>query len=59
MGSDRGIGGRLPCGNEAVAIFRIRIGKEISSAALIADGYHARVDGLTSLAVLLVRWESG
>ncbi|MBI5968118.1 MAG: cation transporter [Deltaproteobacteria bacterium] len=39
-------------GNEAVAIFRIRVGKEIGSAALIADGYHARVDGLTSLAVL-------
>lgn len=38
-------------GNEAVAVFRIRVGKEISSAALIADGYHARVDGLTSLAV--------
>jgi cation diffusion facilitator family transporter len=34
-----------------VAIFRIRVGKEIQSAALIADGYHARVDGLTSLAV--------
>ncbi len=40
-------------GNEAVAIFRIRVGREISSAALIADGYHARVDGWTSLAVLL------
>jgi cation diffusion facilitator family transporter len=39
-------------GNEAVAIFRIRIGHEINSAALIADGYHARVDGWTSLAVL-------
>ncbi len=39
-------------GNEIVAIFRIRVGKEINSAALIADGYHARVDGLTSLAVL-------
>jgi cation diffusion facilitator family transporter len=39
-------------GNELVAIFRIRVGKEINSAALIADGYHARVDGLTSLAVL-------
>lgn len=38
-------------GNEVVAIFRIRVGKEIQSAALIADGYHARVDGLTSLAV--------
>lgn len=40
-------------GNEAVAVFRIRVGKEISSAALIADGYHARTDGLTSLAVVL------
>ena len=39
-------------GNEAVAIFRIRVGKEIGSAALVADGYHARTDGLTSLAVL-------
>lgn len=39
-------------GNEGVAIFRIRIGREIGSAALIADGYHARVDGWTSLAVL-------
>ena len=39
-------------GNEAVAIFRIRVGKEINSVALIADGYHARVDGWTSLAVL-------
>jgi cation diffusion facilitator family transporter len=40
-------------GNEAVALFRIRVGKEIGSAALVADGYHARVDGLTSLAVLV------
>jgi len=40
-------------GNEAVAVFRIRVGREIQSAALIADGYHARVDGLTSLAVVL------
>jgi cation diffusion facilitator family transporter len=40
-------------GNEAVALFRIKVGKEIGSAALIADGYHARVDGLTSLAVLM------
>jgi len=39
-------------GNELVAIFRLRVGKEIHSAALIADGYHARVDGLTSLGVL-------
>jgi cation diffusion facilitator family transporter len=40
-------------GNEAVAAFRIRVGRQISSAALIADGYHARTDGLTSLAVVL------
>ena len=39
-------------GNEAVAILRIRVGKQINSAALVADGYHARLDGLTSLAVL-------
>jgi cation diffusion facilitator family transporter len=40
-------------GNEGVALFRIRVGKEIGSAALIADGYHARIDGFTSLAVLV------
>jgi cation diffusion facilitator family transporter len=40
-------------GNEAVALFRIRVGNEIGSAALLADGQHARIDGLTSLAVLL------
>jgi len=40
-------------GNEAVAIFRIRVGRRIGSAALIADGQHARVDGWTSLAVLV------
>lgn len=40
-------------GNEAVAVFRIRVGREIGSAALVADGHHARVDGLTSLAVLV------
>ncbi len=39
-------------GNEWVAIFRIRVGREIGSAALVADGYHARTDGFTSLAVL-------
>lgn len=39
-------------GNETVAWFRIKVGKEIGSAALVADGHHARVDGLTSLAVL-------
>jgi cation diffusion facilitator family transporter len=40
-------------GNEVCAIFRIRVGHEIDSAALIADGYHARTDGLTSLAVVV------
>jgi cation diffusion facilitator family transporter len=40
-------------GNELVAIFRIRVGREIGSAALEADGLHARTDGLTSLAVLV------
>jgi cation diffusion facilitator family transporter len=40
-------------GNEAVAVFRIRVGLQIGSAALEADGYHARTDGWTSLAVLL------
>ena len=40
-------------GNEGVAIFRIRVGRKIGSAALVADGYHARVDGWTSLAVVL------
>ena len=39
-------------GNELVAIYRIRTGKQIGSAALIADGNHARADGFTSLAVL-------
>jgi divalent metal cation (Fe/Co/Zn/Cd) transporter len=40
-------------GNEMVAGYRIRVGRRIGSAALIADGLHARADGLTSLAVLL------
>jgi cation diffusion facilitator family transporter len=40
-------------GNELVARYRIRTGRRIGSAALIADGYHARTDGLTSLAVLV------
>jgi cation diffusion facilitator family transporter len=40
-------------GNEWVAVFRIRVGRQINSVALIADGYHARTDGLTSLAVVL------
>ena len=39
-------------GNEAVAVYRVRVGRRIGSAALVADGMHARTDGLTSLAVL-------
>ena len=38
-------------GNELVALYRIREGNAIGSAALVADGYHARTDGFTSLAV--------
>jgi cation diffusion facilitator family transporter len=40
-------------GNEAVALLQIRTGRKIGSDAMIADGLHARIDGLTSLAVLL------
>ena len=40
-------------GNELVAGYRIQVGRRIGSAALVADGLHARTDGFTSLAVLL------
>lgn len=40
-------------GNELVARYRIRVGHQIGSAALVADGLHARTDGFTSLAVVL------
>ncbi len=40
-------------GNEVVARYRVRVGREIGSAALVADGLHARTDGFTSLSVLL------
>ena len=40
-------------GNELVALYRMRVGKQIGSAALVADGLHARTDGFTSLAVVL------
>jgi cation diffusion facilitator family transporter len=40
-------------GNELVAQYRIRVGRRIGSAALVADGLHARTDGFTSLGVLL------
>jgi cation diffusion facilitator family transporter len=39
-------------GNELVAVHRVRVGRRIGSAALVADGLHARADGLTSLAVV-------
>lgn len=39
-------------GNEIVAVYRIRVGRRIGSAALVADGIHARTDGFTSLAVV-------
>ncbi|WP_071063119.1 cation diffusion facilitator family transporter [Parafrankia soli] len=40
-------------GNEWVARYRIETGRRIGSAALVADGLHARTDGFTSLAVLI------
>ncbi len=39
-------------GNELVAAYRIRVGRRIGSAALVADGQHARTDGLASLGVV-------
>jgi cation diffusion facilitator family transporter len=40
-------------GNELVAVYRIGVGRRIGSAALVADGMHARTDGFTSLAVVV------
>ncbi len=40
-------------GNELVAVYRLRVGRQIGSAALVADGVHARTDGFTSLAVVI------
>jgi cation diffusion facilitator family transporter len=40
-------------GNELVAVYRIRVGRKIGSAALVADGLHARTDGITSLGVVV------
>lgn len=40
-------------GNELVAIYRLRVGRQIGSAALVADGYHARSDTLASAAVVV------
>jgi len=39
-------------GNELAARYRIRVGRQIGSAALVTDGHHARADGFTSLAVV-------
>ena len=40
-------------GNEIAAYIRLRAGRRLNSAALVADGYHARTDGLVSLGVVL------
>lgn len=39
-------------GNEAAAFVRLRAGRRLASPALVADGYHARTDGIVSLAVV-------
>jgi cation diffusion facilitator family transporter len=39
-------------GNELVARYRIMVGRDIGSEALVVDGNHARADALTSLAVV-------
>jgi cation diffusion facilitator family transporter len=39
-------------GNEAAAFVRLRAGRRLQSPALVADGYHARTDGIVSLAVV-------
>src|SRR3954447_22906074 len=46
-------------GNEIVARYRITVGRRIGSAALVADGLHARTDGFTSLAVVLAAIGAG
>ena len=40
-------------GNEVVARYRLKVGREIRSLALMAEGHHARVDALTSLGVVV------
>ena len=48
-----GVAGALGfAGNEVAAVVRLRAGRRLGSPALIADGYHARTDGLVSLAVV-------
>jgi cation diffusion facilitator family transporter len=39
-------------GNEAAAFVRLRAGRRLQSPALLADGNHARTDGIVSLAVV-------
>jgi Co/Zn/Cd efflux system component len=39
-------------GNEAAAVIRVRAGRRLDSPALVADGYHARTDGIVSLGVV-------
>lgn len=39
-------------GNEIAAVIRLRGGRRLQSAALVADGHHARTDGLVSLGVV-------
>jgi cation diffusion facilitator family transporter len=49
-----GLAGAIGCvGNEIAAIIRLRAGKRLGSPALVADGYHARTDGLVSLGVVV------
>ncbi len=40
-------------GNEAVALYKIQVGRQINSASLVADGLHSRIDGLASLAAFV------
>src|SRR2546422_10047226 len=40
-------------GNEAVAQYKIRIGRRIHSVALEADGIHSRIDGFVSAGALV------
>ncbi len=40
-------------GNELTARVRLRAGQRLASPALVADGHHARVDGIVSLGVVV------
>ncbi|MGO9856501.1 MAG: cation transporter dimerization domain-containing protein [Acidimicrobiales bacterium] len=43
-------------GNEVVAQYRLCIGRRIGSAALEADGLHARTDGVVGVGDFRIRW---